>query len=47
MNGAVVAAGRRLGIPTPVNEAIVEVGHAIERGDLEPALAALQRMQRG
>lgn len=47
INGAVVAAGRRLGIPTPVNEAIVEVGHAIERGDLEPALAALQRMQRG
>ena len=47
INGAVVAAGRRGGIPTPVNEAIVEVGHAIERGDIEPGLAALQRMQRG
>lgn len=47
INGAVVAAGRRLGIPTPINEAIVEVGHAIERGELEPALAALPRMQRG
>ena len=47
INGAVVAAGRRLGIPTPVNEAIVEIGHAIERGDLEPSLAALQRMHRG
>ena len=47
INGAVVAAGRRLGIPTPVNDGIVEVGHAIERGEIEPALAALQRMQRG
>ncbi|MFS0794523.1 ketopantoate reductase family protein [Microbacterium sp. 1P10AE] len=47
INGAVVAAGRRLGIPTPVNESIVEVGHAIERGEMEPALAALQRLQRG
>ncbi|MCT2086897.1 2-dehydropantoate 2-reductase [Microbacterium enclense] len=47
INGAVVAAGRRLGIPTPVNQAIVEVGHAIERGDLEPSLAALRLLQRG
>lgn len=47
INGAVVAAGRRLGIPTPVNEAIVAVGHAIERGDVEPSPAALREMQRG
>lgn len=47
INGAVVAAGRRLGIPTPVNQAIVEVGHAIERGDVEPSLAALRLLQRG
>lgn len=47
INGAVVAAGRRLGIPTPVNQAIVEVGHAIERGDIEPSLAALRLLQRG
>lgn len=47
INGAVVAAGLRLGIPTPVNQAIVEVGHAIERGDIEPSLAALRLLQRG
>ncbi|MDU0328204.1 2-dehydropantoate 2-reductase [Microbacterium sp. KSW2-21] len=45
INGAVVAAGRRLGIPTPVNDAIVAVGHAIERGEFEPSLAALDRMR--
>lgn len=47
INGAVVDAGRRLGIPTPVNEAIVAVGHAIERGEVEPSLAALSLLQRG
>ncbi|MBN9211343.1 MAG: 2-dehydropantoate 2-reductase [Microbacterium sp.] len=47
INGTVVAAGRRLGIPTPVNDAIVEVGHAIERGEVEPSPAALRLLQRG
>lgn len=47
INGAVVAAGRRLGLPTPVNDAIVAVGHAIERGEVEPSLAALSLLQRG
>lgn len=36
LNGVVVAEGTRLGIPTPVNRAIVELGHRIERGDVEP-----------
>jgi 2-dehydropantoate 2-reductase len=36
INGTVVAEGARLGVPTPVNAAVVEVAHRIERGDLEP-----------
>lgn len=47
INGAVVAAGSRLGIPTPVNDAIVAVGHAIERGEVEPSLATLALMRGG
>jgi 2-dehydropantoate 2-reductase len=37
INGLVVAQGERLGIPTPVNRAVVDVGHRIERGELHPA----------
>jgi 2-dehydropantoate 2-reductase len=37
LNGTVVAEGSRLGIPTPVNAAVVELAHRIERGELEPA----------
>jgi 2-dehydropantoate 2-reductase len=36
INGAVVAAGDRTGVPTPVNAAVVELAHRIERGDLAP-----------
>ena len=36
LNGTVVAEGERLGVPTPVNRAVVELGHRIERGELEP-----------
>lgn len=39
INGLVVAEGRRLGIPTPVNARIVEVAHRIERGELIPQTA--------
>jgi 2-dehydropantoate 2-reductase len=31
LNGAVVDAGRELGVPTPVNERLVEMVHAVER----------------
>jgi 2-dehydropantoate 2-reductase len=37
INGAVVAAGQRYGFPTPVNAAVVEVAHRIERHELEPS----------
>ena len=36
LNGTVVAEGTRLGIPTPVNAAVVDLAHRIERGDLKP-----------
>jgi 2-dehydropantoate 2-reductase len=36
INGVVATEGERLGIPTPVNRAIVQIGHRIERGDLRP-----------
>jgi 2-dehydropantoate 2-reductase len=36
INGAVVASGRRLGITTPVNEAVVEMAHRIERQEIGP-----------
>jgi 2-dehydropantoate 2-reductase len=47
INGAVVAEGARLGVPTPVNAAVVELAHRIERGDLAPGadnVALLQRL---
>lgn len=36
INGTVVSEGTRLGVPTPVNAAVVELAHRIERGDLLP-----------
>ena len=41
INGVVVAEGQALGIPTPVNTAIQDVGHAIEAGRLQPSPALL------
>jgi 2-dehydropantoate 2-reductase len=36
INGTVVAEGRRHGVATPVNAAVVELAHRIERGDETP-----------
>lgn len=36
INGNVVAGGARTGVPTPVNSAVVEIAHRIERGELVP-----------
>ncbi|HEU4850454.1 MAG TPA: 2-dehydropantoate 2-reductase [Terrimesophilobacter sp.] len=36
INGAVVAASAEHGLPAPVNAAVVELAHRIERGDLQP-----------
>jgi len=45
LNGEVVRSGARVGVATPVNSAIVEVAHRIERGELAPgpdSIAVLQ-----
>ncbi|WP_349897725.1 ketopantoate reductase family protein [Parafrigoribacterium soli] len=36
LNGHVAAEGTRLGIATPMNSAVVEIAHRIERGELAP-----------
>jgi 2-dehydropantoate 2-reductase len=36
INGHVVSAAEELGLEAPVNAAVVELAHAIERGELEP-----------
>jgi 2-dehydropantoate 2-reductase len=47
INGHVAALGGRLGVPVPVNAAIVETVHALERGALAPDPALLGRLLRG
>ncbi|HTN51445.1 MAG TPA: ketopantoate reductase C-terminal domain-containing protein, partial [Anaeromyxobacter sp.] len=44
INGHVVSQGRRLGVPTPANAAIVETAHAIERRELAPDPSLLERI---
>jgi 2-dehydropantoate 2-reductase len=42
LNGYVVRKGREVGVPTPMNEAVVAVTHRLEAGDLTQGLANLQ-----
>jgi 2-dehydropantoate 2-reductase len=44
INGYVADLGRRLGVPAPVNEAIVEAAHAIEQGRRAPAPELLETL---
>jgi len=44
INGTVARAARDVGIPTPVNDAVVAVAHRIERGELSPEPANLGRI---
>lgn len=37
LNGHVVAEGTRLGVSTPMNSAVLDIAHRIERGELNPA----------
>ncbi|MEO5922061.1 MAG: 2-dehydropantoate 2-reductase [Pseudolysinimonas sp.] len=46
INGTVVSEGARLGVPTPVNSAVVEVAHRIERGEMDPGPANLDALLR-
>jgi ketopantoate reductase len=47
VNGWVVALARRLGVPTPINAAIVETVHDITRKKLAPGPALLGRILQG
>ena len=44
LNGRVEAEGARLGIPTPMNSAVVDIARRIERGELEPGIHNLTLM---
>jgi len=44
LNGEVARRGRALGVPTPVNERLVEAVRAIEAGRARPSLAHLQQV---
>jgi 2-dehydropantoate 2-reductase len=46
LNGLVVAEGDRLGIPTPVNAAILDAARAVERGDATPGPDGAERLRR-
>lgn len=46
INGYVAKLGRDLRVPTPVNDAITEIVHTIERGELQPAQMLLKEILR-
>jgi len=46
MNGLVCQKGRQVGVPTPFNDAIVEVMHGIDDGSLRQAPAVVDRVLR-
>jgi 2-dehydropantoate 2-reductase len=46
-NGLVISKGAELGIPTPVNDAVMNVFRAVERGELKPGVANLDQLRRG
>ncbi len=42
INGAVSEYGRKVGCPTPMNDAVVEIIHKIEKGELKPGFSNLE-----
>ncbi len=44
INGGVAAAGRRSGVATPLNDAIVEIVHELEAGTARPSFEHLSRL---
>ena len=42
INGAVSDYGRKVGVPTPMNDKVVEIIHGIERGELKPCFDNLK-----
>ncbi|MFT4123191.1 MAG: 2-dehydropantoate 2-reductase [Microbacteriaceae bacterium] len=47
LNGPVVAHGARLGVPTPVNAALVAMVHEVEHGGFLPAAEVVARVRAG
>ena len=45
-NGLVIARGKALGIPTPVNESVLDLARSVERGELPPTIDNLERLVR-
>jgi 2-dehydropantoate 2-reductase len=45
-NGLVIARGKALGIPTPVNESVLDLARSVERGELMPTIDNLERLKR-
>ena len=45
LNGYVARRGREVGIPTPVNEAITDLIHRVERGELTPDVANIKYLE--
>ena len=45
MNGYVAARGREVGVPTPLNEAIVGLIKKIERGELKPDESNIEHLE--
>ena len=45
INGGVVESGREYGVETPLNEHVVELMHAMERGERRPGRDALEELQ--
>jgi 2-dehydropantoate 2-reductase len=43
-NGAIAALGRKYGVPTPVNDMLLEIMRKIERGECKPGLPLLKEM---
>lgn len=45
INGHVVDIGRKLGIPTPFNNEVLEIIISLESGRMKPSFAALRAFQ--
>lgn len=46
LNGVVVAKGKEVNVPTPLNEAVTSMVKEIERGRLKPGLSNLEKLSR-
>ena len=46
INGAVCAQGRKVSVPTPCNDKVVEIIHRIENGELKAERSNLQFFER-